>query len=197
MNPQSDLELIKGTYARMSDDELVHISTTDAKGFTPEAQEIVQSELQKRGLGNHIVEGMKAQNKPLTGDAFDALCALARNLECPCCGSSAKPLNGTLTAEVQSYIILTRYNKKLKVACPDCLDKANNEAILTSTLLGWWGIPWGIVRTPLAIYRNLNAKKYNHAEEPNNYLRSYVLARIGLFEAFKNSPEKLQQIISR
>jgi hypothetical protein len=137
------------------------------------------------------------QRKPLIGDDFDALCAVARSLDCPVCGSAAKPLNATLTAEVQSYIFLTRYNKKLKVACPDCLDKANNKALLNTALFGWWGIPWGLIRTPVAIYRNLSSKKTNHAGEANNYLRSYVLARVGMFEAYKNNKEKLQQVISK
>ncbi len=197
MNPQEDLQFVKQTYERMSDEELVRISTTDAQGFTPETQEIVKAEVQKRGLGANIVDGMKAQNKPMSADDFDALGNLARGLDCPACGSSAQPLNATLTAEVQSYIFLTRYNKKLKVACPDCLDKASNKALLTTALLGWWGIPWGLIRTPVALYRNFKSKQSNRLEETNNYLRAFVLARVGLFEAYKHNKEKLQQIISK
>ncbi|HEY6161795.1 MAG TPA: hypothetical protein VI112_11240, partial [Bacteroidia bacterium] len=30
---------------------------------------------------------------------------------------------------------------------------------LTSFILGWWGIPWGLVYTPMALYTNLSGGK--------------------------------------
>jgi hypothetical protein len=36
-------------------------------------------------------------------------------------------------------------------------DKSQTTAIvytLISALFGWWGIPWGVIYTPQAIYRN-------------------------------------------
>ena len=31
------------------------------------------------------------------------------------------------------------------------------RALLSSTLLGWWGFPWGLLVTPMQIARNISA----------------------------------------
>lgn len=38
-------------------------------------------------------------------------------------------------------------------------------------------------------------KRTNHLEEPNEYLRSFVLAKIGQIETYKDNQEKLLEII--
>ncbi len=76
------------------------------------------------------------------------------------------------------------------------MDKANNNALTTSLALGWWGIPWGIIRTIQAINQNLKSKKTNDSIEPNDYLRNFVLTKVGQFETYRNDKEKLQRIIS-
>ena len=127
---------------------------------------------------------------------IDAYCELIRKLDCPVCRASDVKLNGTLTSEVVSAIVLTRYKKKIKVACPDCLDKANSHAITTTAVLGWWGIPWGIIRTIQALAANMKSKQTNHIEGPNQYLRSFVLSKIGQVETYKEDDRRLQEIIS-
>jgi hypothetical protein len=66
-----------------------------------------------------------------------------------------------MTSEVISFIVFTQYKKKIKVGCGHCLDKANENALIKSTVLGWWGLPWGIIRTPGAISTNLKSKRTN------------------------------------
>jgi hypothetical protein len=137
-----------------------------------------------------------AQNRTYTIQEVDNYCELIRGLNCPSCGASHTKLNATMTSEVMSFIVLTHYSKKLKVACPDCLDKANNNALTKSVLIGWWGFPWGIIRTIQAIGHNTKGKKTNRLETPNNYLRSYVLSKMGQLESYRDNKQKLQQIIS-
>jgi hypothetical protein len=134
-------------------------------------------------------------NRKYTIQELDRYCEIARDLNCPSCGSSDSRLNGTLTGEVYSFLILTTYKKKLKVGCPHCLNKANNEALLLSAALGWWGIPWGIIRTVQSIGLNLKSKRTNHSEGPNSYLKSFVLSKIGQFETYKDNKEELQQLV--
>jgi hypothetical protein len=191
-----DLEFVRETYQKMPDEELVRVATQDAVGLTPEAQKIVEEEIARRGLDKNIVQGVRVQNTEMTVEELDRYCAMARSLDCPVCGSSDGMLNGSMTYEVMSFILFTQYTKKIRVACPDCLDKANTNALMKSAALGWWGIPWGIVRTVQAIGLNLNSKRTNHSEGPNNYLRGYVLKRVGEFETYKGNRQKLQEIIS-
>lgn len=197
MSTGIDIKFVQERYQRMHDDELVRIATQDAYGLTPEAMEIVKAEIHKRGLDSNISKGVEAQNKTYTIEEIDAYCDVVNNLNCPSCGSTAERLNATMIGEVMSFIFFTTYNKKLKVGCPHCLDKANNNALTKTAILGWWGFPWGIVRTPQAIALNLKCKRTNHLQGHNDYLRNFVWSTIGELETYKDNKEKLQQILVR
>jgi hypothetical protein len=197
MSTGIDIKFVQETYQRMSDDELIRITTQDAYGLTPEAMEVVKTEIQKRGLDQNIGKGLEAQNKTYTIEEIDAYCDIVRSLSCPTCGSTTERLNATMTGEVLSIIFFTRYEKKIKIGCPHCLDKANNKALKKSALLGWWGIPWGIIHTVQAIALNLISKRTNHLPNHNEDLRSFTLSVVGELEAYKGNKEKLQQVLER
>lgn len=42
---------------------------------------------------------------------------------------------------------------------------------LLSLLLGWWGLPWGLIYTPLAVFTNLRGGR-DVTAEVNTFLRS-------------------------
>ncbi|MBX3240621.1 MAG: hypothetical protein KIT80_00715 [Chitinophagaceae bacterium] len=196
MSKGIDIQFVRETYQRMTDKELIRIATQDAAGLTPEAQEVVKEEIERRKLDTNIIKGVQAQNKSYTVEEIDEYCNLARNLSCPICETNSAMLNATRTSEVMSFILFTQYKRQLKVACPACLDKANNNALIKTIILGWWGIPWGFIRTIQAIGHNIKDKKTNHNNTPNDYLRSFVLSKIGQFETYRDNKEMLQQIIS-
>ena len=196
MSKGIDLEFVRQNYQRMSDEELVRAATQDAAGLTPEAQQVVKEEIQRRKLDANIVKGIEAQNRTYTLQEVDTCCDIIQRLNCPVCQGSFQKLNATLTGEVVSFIIMTQYKKKIKVGCPGCLDKANKAALTKTATLGWWGIPWGIIRTIQCISLNIKSKKTNHLDAPNNFLRIFVLSKIGQLEIYKNNKEKLQQLIS-
>jgi hypothetical protein len=195
MSETIDIQLIRENYQKMTNAELARIATQDAAGLTTEARQVVKVEIEKRGFDINIYNGVKAQNRKYPIEELDQYCQIVRDLNCPFCGSSDSKLNGTLAVEVYSFLVLTKYKRKLKVGCPRCLDKANNEALVISAVLGWWGIPWGIIKTFQAIGQNVKSKRSNHSESPNNYLRSFILAKIGQFETYKDNREELQQLV--
>jgi hypothetical protein len=120
---------------------------------------------------------------------------LIRQLPCPVCHRTTQPLNGTIVYTVKSFLVLTYSRRKPLIACPDCLTKANNLAILSTSVLGWWGFPWGLINTPQYIYKNVAAKKHNKSIHPNNVLLSLTLQHANEIEANKNNSEKLKEII--
>jgi predicted nucleic-acid-binding Zn-ribbon protein len=197
MSTGIDIQFVQETYQRMTDEELIRIATQDAYGLTPEAMEVVKAEIRKRGLDENISKAVDAQNKTYTTAEIDVYCDIISNLSCPSCGNTSNRLNATMTGEVISFVFFTQYRKKIKVACPDCLDKANNNALLKSAVLGWWGIPWGIIRTPQAIAVNLKNKRTNHLDTHNDFLRGFALGNIGEIETYKHNKERLLQIIAR
>jgi len=191
-----DLDFIRDSYRKMSDDELIRIATTDASGLTSQAQEIIKEEVAKRKLDTNILKGVEAQNKSYSIDEIDKYCNIVQNLSCPICKTNSEKLNATMTSEVVSLIIFSTKSKKIKVGCPSCLDKANNSALTKSVLLGWWGIPWGFFWTIKAINDNLKSKKTNHIDTPNEYLRGFTVSKIGQLETYKYDTMKLQEIIT-
>jgi len=197
MSDGIDIKFVQERYQSMSDDDLVRVATQDAYGLTPEAIEVVKAEIQNRGLDDNFVKGVEAQNKTYSLEEVDIYCGIVSNLSCPSCGKRTERLNGTMISEVMSFILFTNYNKKIIVGCPYCLDKANDDALLKTALLGWWGIPWGIIRTPQAIRLNLKSKRTNHQQESNDYLRSFTLSVIGELETYKDNKEKLLEIVTR
>src|SRR4051794_25789561 len=112
MSAGIDIQYVRQTYQRMSDDELIRTATQDAYGLTPEALEVVKAEIRKRGLEESIIKGVEAQNKEVTIEEIDAYCDIVSKLTCPVCGSSAERLNATLTGEAMSFIFFTHYKKK-------------------------------------------------------------------------------------
>lgn len=196
MSKGLDAEQVRAYYQQLDNDELMRIALHDAAGLTPEAQQIIQQEIESRKLGTTVVDAVRVQNKTHSLEEIDAYCALARNLNCPKCGSANALLNAALISHTVSILVATLQNKKLKIACPDCLDKATDRAITITLFLGWWGIPWGPIKSLQSLKRNNKNKITNREETPTDYLRSFVIANIGAFEMYKNNKEKLQQLIA-
>jgi hypothetical protein len=192
-----DPQFIRETYQKMPDSELVRVATEDAYCLTEEAYQIIKEEIARRNLSPDIQKGVEAQKKipEYTVEEIDQYCELIRNLPCPVSGRTDQPLNATYTESVFSIVILTQREGKIIVACPDELDKASNNASLRTALLGWWGLPWGPIRSIRAFIRNEKAKRSNRIEGPNNYLRAFVVGKIGQIETYKNDQEKLMEII--
>lgn len=178
-----------------TDSELIHIATEKAQGLRPGVLEIIENELKKRNLSLNILEGAKAQNREYSLAEITELSQKLRSLPCPMCGNKTAILNGTVMHTVKSFIIFSTFRKEPIIACPDCLDKKNQESIFSTALLGWWGFPSGFLKTPFYIYYNIKSKKQNRIAEPNETLLSFTLENIGQIETYKEDPEKLKQII--
>jgi hypothetical protein len=193
---EPSLEELRKNYEHYDDNKLIRIATEEATSLRPEALVLIKQIIEERGLATDILNAVDAQIKPLNQHTLTTYTELLRNQPCPVCNSTANRLNATLTATVMSFIIFTNYTKELKIACPDCLDKKSNNAILKSALIGWWGLPWGIIRTVQSLILNSKMKKQNRLPEANDLLKAYVVSNVGRVEASKNNPEKLQELIT-
>jgi hypothetical protein len=190
-----NLKDIAENYARKTDSELIHIATEKAQGLRPGVLEIIENEIKKRNLNPNILEGAKAQNREYSLEEITELSQKLRSLPCPLCGNKTAKLNGTIMHTAKSFIVFSFFRKEPIIGCPDCLDKKNQESIISTALLGWWGIPSGILKTPFYIYNNIKAKKQNRIAEPNETLLNFTFENIGQIETYKDDSEKLKQII--
>ena len=73
-----------------------------------------------------------------------------------------------------SAVVFTSYQKKAVVACPDCLGAEARRGLWTSALLGWWGVPWGPIRTIQSISVNLSTIRSRSSLEATPVLRDAV-----------------------
>ncbi len=59
--------------------------------------------------------------------------------------------------DIASFIFYTRYQTLRHVCCRVCALKKQSLDLVGSLFLGWWGIPWGILITPVQLVRNIFA----------------------------------------
>lgn len=195
MSSEFDLKDIADYYSKKTDSEIIYIATENAKGLRPGVLEIIENEIKKRNLNPNILEGAKAQNREYKLAEITELSQKIRSLPCPICGNKTAKLNGTVMHTVKSFILFSSFRKEPVIACPDCLDKKNQESIISTAVFGWWGFPSGFLKTPFYIYYNVKAKKQNRISESNQTLLSFTLHNIGEIETYKEDTEKLKRII--
>ncbi|WP_269524166.1 hypothetical protein [Coraliomargarita parva] len=75
---------------------------------------------------------------------------------CPKCGGHG-PVDMQTHYTVWSAIILTSYKDVPEICCKRCGIQKKIGGLFFSGFLGWWGIPFGIVITPIQVIRNLVA----------------------------------------
>ena len=73
---------------------------------------------------------------------------------CPRCRGRG-PVDVHKAHQIWSAIILTSWASKPELSCKSCAVKRQIGATLLSGVVGWWGIPWGLVMTPVQIIRNV------------------------------------------
>src|ERR1700712_2972438 len=103
MSSGLDIQFVRETYQRMSDQDLTRILLSEASGLTPEAQEVVNQEIKRRNLDPNIAKAVEAQQKNYTISEIDAYCDLIQRLPCPVTGRTSEKLNATLVVEVMSF----------------------------------------------------------------------------------------------
>ena len=192
-----DINDIKENYKKFDDWEIEKIASEEAASLRPEVIDILKSEIEKRNLNLNLLDSVNSQIKELTESEFNQYSNILRNHPCPSCKSRTNRINATMVGRVISMLILTNYEKNLKIACSDCLDELHRKANTKSSLLGWWGFPWGPVQTIRSFIFNSKMKKNNRTEKPNEIFSSFVINNVGILETAKTNPEKLTEFIIR
>jgi hypothetical protein len=75
---------------------------------------------------------------------------------CPHCSGSG-PVDLHTTYRVWSAIVVTSWSSRPVVSCNSCATKRALGDAAYSLVLGWWGLPWGILATPVQVVRNVVA----------------------------------------
>jgi hypothetical protein len=73
--------------------------------------------------------------------------------DCPQCGGPG-PVDVYSFHRIWSALAFSRFTSHQMLGCWSCGRKAQVKAILFSTILGWWSVPYGFIFTPIQIIRN-------------------------------------------
>lgn len=94
--------------------------------------------------------------------------------DCPCCGGPG-PVDIHFSHRVMSFLILTQYQTIPKISCRSCAAKAKLGNFFATLFLGWWGVPFGLILTPIYLCRNLFGLMFPvSADAPSDQLREFV-----------------------
>lgn len=63
---------------------------------------------------------------------------------------------------VWSAVVVTRWGQVSKILCRECAIRSSAWSAAECLLLGWWGFPHGLYRTPIQTFKNL-ASETNYA----------------------------------
>jgi hypothetical protein len=106
--------------------------------------------------------------------ALEARVEAVHSGECPQCGGMG-PVDVHRAHTVYSFISVTKWQSVPIVSCRGCATRQQYRSILKSALLGWWGVPYGLLLTPLQIGRNIVGLMGGpEAAIPSEQLRSVV-----------------------
>jgi len=73
---------------------------------------------------------------------------------CPKCKNRG-PVDIHKSHSVYSVIFITKFETRAHLLCKKCATKQQATDLIGSLLLGWWGIPFGILITPIQIIKNV------------------------------------------
>lgn len=93
-----------------------------------------------------------------------------RNGPCPRCGRRGSPVEVRRAYWIWSAVVFTRWGTSAKLCCKGCGNDENLRSMGSSFVLGWWGFPWGILRTPVQVIANVVAIFRRDPEMPSDEL---------------------------
>ena len=101
---------------------------------------------------------------------------------CPKCGGSG-PVDVHTSHRAMSALVVTQWSSHPLVSCVSCGTKAQLRDSAITLFLGWWGLPWGLVMTPVQLGKNFYGMfKKPDPREPTVALRHVVSSNMAAQE---------------
>lgn len=97
-----------------------------------------------------------ARATPVSDQAVDEFARRIHAGPCPKCQGPG-PVDMHKAHWVWSAVVFTRWGSVQQVSCRGCALKTQGGQVLFSLVCGWWGFPWGLIMTPVQVFRTLGA----------------------------------------
>ncbi|MCB0712436.1 MAG: hypothetical protein KDD67_08920 [Ignavibacteriae bacterium] len=189
-----DKTKVREAYANLSDAEIEELATKEVTSLDEEAIHILIDEIESRNLNPTLIQAIQTQLTGFTMDDVERMKEKVLALPCPECGERGLELTGRLIREVKSFIVVTTYKRITFIACEECGEKRWRQALALSSLLGWWGIPWGLFRTPFTIGALLLDRR-KLKEQSEQILNGFVINNMGDLQANLGHESQLLDIV--
>lgn len=113
--------------------------------------------------------------------------------QCPRCQGRG-PVDVHTSYFVWSILVLTSWKNKPQVSCRSCGIKSQLGNALGSALVGWWGIPHGLLLTPVQIVRNfIGIFNPPPASRPSPTLSNMIRLHLGAQVLARQQQQQQQQ----
>lgn len=96
--------------------------------------------------------------------------------KCPICHKHNGNVEMHKIYKIYSFILLTQWKTKPFLSCIGCGKIEQAKALVSNLLFGWWGVPWGILGTPVVIVKNVKVLISSpiHNTEPSQDMIDFV-----------------------
>lgn len=109
----------------------------------------------------------------MVGDSFESYLHAVHRGNCPKCGGHG-PVNTQLSYVAWSALVITLWRTRVELCCKSCGNRERVFAIFQTLLLGWWGLPWGVLITPVQVCRNIGGMFASPGRRPSKLMRRIV-----------------------
>ena len=95
--------------------------------------------------------------------------------------------------DIASFVFYTRHSTHNHICCRVCALKKQSIDFIGSFFLGWWGVPWGLLMTPVQLFRNIGAMLFPPSTDaPSQELRDATRMMIAQ-QRIASEQEKISQ----
>lgn len=97
---------------------------------------------------------------------------------CPKCGGQG-PVDVHTSYRIWSMLLMTSWNSRPQICCKSCGVKSKLGDSVYCLFLGWWGIPWGLIMTPVQLLKNVGGLFSSpDPKQPSEALQSVIRANM-------------------
>ena len=93
-----------------------------------------------------------AAASPVSEEAITVLAQQIHSGPCPRCQGPG-PVDVHMAYWAWSALAFTRWGNRKQVSCRRCAVKRQAGRLIQSALFGWWGFPYGLLITPVQVWR--------------------------------------------
>jgi hypothetical protein len=170
------LDEIRNHYKKFPNHKIEQIAGNKDAKISEEVLIVLIEEIKKRNLSSDLLSTIKTEFKTIRKNRIDEIRTIIESLNCPECGSYNK-IQSVEINETVSMLLLSKHNKRIFIACEECIKKEKKSVLFKNLFLGLWSLQGLFYYTPLNLFRAFWKGK-NQSEHSRKQLDNYIYENI-------------------